>query len=144
MKAPPAGWPRISSSVFYKDAGAAIAWLCAAFAFEVKVKIEGEDGSIEHSQLLYGDGLIMVGASRNREGREFCQSPQENAGANTQSLCVQVEDADAHAERAKAAGAIIAAAPETIDYGPDYWADRTYEAIDLEGHHWFFVQRVRG
>jgi uncharacterized glyoxalase superfamily protein PhnB len=33
--------------------------------------------------------------------------------------------------------------PETHDYGDDYWSDRGYQVKDLEGHHWWFVQRVR-
>ncbi len=40
MKSSPTGWPRISSAVYYEDAPAAIDWLCRAFGFEVRVKIE--------------------------------------------------------------------------------------------------------
>jgi uncharacterized glyoxalase superfamily protein PhnB len=29
------------------------------------------------------------------------------------------------------------------DYGEDYWADRGYEAMDPEGHRWWFAQRLR-
>ena len=54
-----------------------------------------------------------------------------------------VDDADAHCERARAAGAVIATEPATQDYGEGYWADRGYEARDLEGHHWWFMQRLR-
>ena len=32
MKPTPAGWPRFSSAVVYRDAAAAIDWLCDAFA----------------------------------------------------------------------------------------------------------------
>ena len=39
---------------------------------------------------------------------------------------------------------MIADEPETTDHGADYWADRTYRAVDLEGHPWWFIQRVRG
>ena len=60
MKPPPKDWPRISTSLFYDDAAAAIDWLCDAFGFEVRLRIEGEDGRIEHSQLIYGGGLVMV------------------------------------------------------------------------------------
>jgi uncharacterized glyoxalase superfamily protein PhnB len=42
------------------DAAAAIDWLCDAFGFEVRIKVEGENGRIEHSELTYGEGLIMV------------------------------------------------------------------------------------
>ena len=46
MKPTPSGWPRIASAVYYEDAPAAIDWLCRAFGFAVRVKIEGEGGSI--------------------------------------------------------------------------------------------------
>ena len=142
----PVGWPRVSSALFYEDAARAIDWLCAAFGFEVRLKVEGEAGRIEHSELTIGDGLIMVGSAggkSERPGGLPCKSPRALGGANTQALCVCVDDVDAHAERARRAGAIIREEPRTQDYGEDYWADRTYRAEDLEGHQWFFMQRVR-
>jgi uncharacterized glyoxalase superfamily protein PhnB len=33
--------------------------------------------------------------------------------------------------------------PKVSDYGPDYWSDKTYECVDLGGHHWWFAQRMR-
>jgi uncharacterized glyoxalase superfamily protein PhnB len=146
MKNPPQGWPRISSAIFYDDAAAAIDWLCRVFGFEVRLKVEGEGGRVEHSELTYGDGLIMVGDTRGKASRPLplpCQSPRSLGGANTQSLCVYVDDADAHCEQARAAGAKIVEGPETHDYGEDYWADRGYRAEDLEGHQWWFMQRLR-
>ncbi|MCY4076774.1 MAG: aminotransferase, partial [Acidobacteria bacterium] len=53
-------------------------------------------------------------------------------------------DVDAHCERARAAGAVVTMEPATQDYGEGYWADRTCEVRDLEGHHWWFLQRLRG
>jgi len=82
----------------------------------------------------------MLGDARDRAWR---QSPKAVNGANTQTLMVFVDDVDAHCKRAKAAGATIAKEPETTDYGDDFWSDRGYEAIDHEGHHWYFVQRMR-
>lgn len=146
MNKPPAGWPRISSAVFYEDAAKAIPWLCRAFGFEVRLKVESEGGRIEHSELVFGDGLIMVGSSGGKSERAAplpCRSPRSLGGANTQSLCVCVDDVDAHCERARAAGAKIAAEPATQDYGEEYWTYRTYRAEDLEGHQWWFMQRVR-
>lgn len=147
MREPPRGWPRISASLFYEDAARAIDWLCEAFGFEVRLRIEGEGGRIEHSELTFGtDGLIMVGSMGGRSDRPEplpCASPRAAGGKNTQVLCVAVDDADAHCARARSAGATIAEEPTTVDYGEDYWADRTYRAIDPEGHHWWFMQRVR-
>ena len=147
MKPTPAGWPRISSSVFYDDAGAAIDWLCAAFGFEVRLRIEGEGGRIEHSELTFGDdGLVMVSSSGGGSHRGASMplvSPRQLGGRSTQTLCLFVDDVDAHCEHARAAGASIADEPTTNDYGEDYWADRSYRAIDPEGHHWWFMQRMR-
>lgn len=147
MNPPPKGWPRISSSLFYDDAAAAIDWLGKAFGFETQLRIEGEGGRIEHSQLVLGGGLVMVSSPKRTTDCDNPmpgKSPQSVDGTNTQTLCIFVDDADAHCERARAAGATIAQEPFTTDYGDDYWSDRTYRAIDPEGHHWWFMQRLRG
>jgi len=147
MKNTPPGWPRISSALFYEDAPAAIDWLCRAFGFEVRLLVEGEGGRVEHSELTYGDGVIMV-ATPTEGGTERRNpmpggSPKSVGGINTQSLCVYVDDADAHCAHARAAGAAIRDEPATTDYGEDYWSDRGYRAEDLEGHQWWFMQRIR-
>ena len=138
---PPSDWQRISSAVFCDDASTEIDWLCKAFGFEVKLKIEGENGVIEHSELVMGDGLIMVASTQRGDRRK---SPRSIDGANTQSMMVYVADVEAHCERARAAGAKILVEPKTSDYGEEYWSDRSYEAEDPEGHRWWFAQRLRG
>ncbi len=143
MKNPPEGWPRISSSLFYDDAAAAIDWLTRAFGFAVQERVEDEQGRVVHSQLVLDGGLIMVGQTGLQPDREYQQSPRTTDGANTQSLAVYVDDADAHCERARVAGAEITMEPATQDYGEGYWVDRSYGALDLEGHHWWFLQRLR-
>jgi uncharacterized glyoxalase superfamily protein PhnB len=134
-------WPRISSALFYDDAARAIDWLESAFGFETRLRIDGEGGRIEHSELVLGDGLIMVGTASSISDIP-CRSPRATDGANTQFLCVRVDDADAHCERARAAGARIVEEPATKDYGPEYDTHRTYRAIDPEGHFWCFMQIV--
>lgn len=138
---PVPGWPRISSVLFYERGGEAIDWLCKAFGFEVRLRIEGDDGSIVHSELTYGDAVIMVGERKERF--PWSSVPTQAGGVNTQSLLVYVDDLDAHLKRARAAGAQIVTEPETHDYGDEYWADRLYEATDLGGHHWWFSQRLK-
>jgi uncharacterized glyoxalase superfamily protein PhnB len=146
MQAPPAGWPRISPGVYYRDAGAMIDWLCRAFGFELQLKVEGEGGRIEHSELVLGGGLIMVGEEMSGETRRFQTNRLSplNAGCNTQNLMVYVDDVDAHCATARAAGAVVVAEPELHDYGDDHWADRAYGCLDPEGHLWWFTQRMRG
>jgi uncharacterized glyoxalase superfamily protein PhnB len=145
MKPTPADWPRISSGIYYSDPARMIDWLCEAFGFEVRIKVVGEDGRIEHSELTFGDGLIMVGGERDdaaaRWGVRFC-SPL-TAGCNTQGLMLYVDDVDAHCARARAKGAKVVDEPALHDYGEEYWADRSYGAVDPEGHLWWFSQRIR-
>jgi uncharacterized glyoxalase superfamily protein PhnB len=144
MKPTPKGWPRMCASVYYEDARAAIGWLCTAFGFEVRLKVEGEGGRIEHSELVFGEAVVMVGqVGRGKPWKDNFVSPQQVSGNNTQSLCIFVDDADQHCERARKAGAVIGMEPETHDYGDDYWVDRTYQAMDPEGHRWWFLQRLR-
>ena len=146
MKPTPPGWPRMSSGLYYQEAGAMIDWLCKAFGFELKLKVEGEAGRIEHSELIFGGGLIMVGEESSGPTRRFetdTLSPRR-AGCNTQNMMVFVDDVDVHCETARAAGARIVSEPQVHDYGDDYWADRSYGCIDPEGHLWWFTQRIRG
>ncbi len=145
MNDTPAGWPRISSSLHYRDAAAAIDWLCSAFGFTLQLKVEGDGGSIVHSELRYGSGLIMVGQEEPQGQARFGQrqiSPL-TAGGNTQGLMVYVDDVDAHCAQARAHGATIVDEPKVHDYGDAYWADRSYGATDVEGHLWWFSQRLR-
>ena len=129
--------------MFYNDAAVAIDWLARAFGFTVREKVENDEARIVHSQLVLDGGLIMVGQVGLHPDRSYPQSPLAVGGANTQGLAVYVDDADAHCARARAAGAVITVEPATQDYGEGYWVDRSYEARDLEGHHWWFVQRLR-
>lgn len=145
MKPTPTGWPRLSASVYYDDPRAAIDWLRDALGFEVRLKVEGEDGTIHHSQLTFGDALVMVGSVTGKEPwQSRYRSPKAIDGAVSQSLVIFVDDVDAHHARALAAGATITREPRTDDYGPEHWSDRSYALLDPEGHLWWFLQRVRG
>jgi uncharacterized glyoxalase superfamily protein PhnB len=142
MRPAPSNWPRISSCLYYEDAHAAIDWLCHAFGFEVRLKVESDDGRVEHSELMFGEGVIMVGEPKP-DSLPSSRAPGQIGGANTQSVMVYVDDVDAHCRRAEAAGAKITVQPKTSDYGEDYWTDRSYGCEDVGGHHWWFCQRLR-
>lgn len=145
MKAPPKGWPRLAVSVFYDDPKAAIDWLCRAFGFELRLKVEGDGGDIVHSELLFGDAVVMVGGTHGKEPyQKLFKSPKQLAGAMTHTLAFFVDDCDQQYARATAAGAATVRAPKTDDYGDDYWVDRTCGVTDPEGHLWWFMQRIKG
>ena len=148
MKQTPPGWPRMSVALFYEDPKKAIDWLVRAFDFEVRLKVEGDDGGIVHSELTYGEAVLMVsqsGGSKAHTERDQShqKSPRVLSGANTGSLMLYVDDIEGHCARAREAGAKIASEPKTSDYGEEYWSDRSYEAVDPDGHHWWFSQRLR-
>ena len=62
----------------------------------------------------------------------------KRAGTATQYITVHVDDIDAHHQRALASGAEIVS--RLHDHLRDY---RVYEALDLEGHRWRFLQWLR-
>jgi len=145
MKPTPKGWPRLATSAYYQDANAAIAWLCNAFGFEVRLKVDGEGGIVEHSELTFGEAVIMVGDERRQEIKERpFRSPKSNGGVCTQSIMLYVDDVDAHHARAAAAGAEVIVPPKISDYGEDYWSDKSYGVLDCDGHLWWICQRLRG
>src|SRR5664279_170288 len=90
----------------YKDAKAAIEFLCKAFGFTKNAVYEDPDGSIGHAQLTHGNGMIMLGSAKDNQFGELLRRPGEVGGV-TMSVYVVVDDADAHFTRAKAAGALI-------------------------------------
>lgn len=130
--------PTFTVAAYYQDPKAALDWLAKAFGFEVTMAIDGPDDAPEmchYEMAIEGRGRIMVGG----EWADWTRSPASVGGVNTQSTHVDlVGDIDEHCERARAAGATIAAEPEDQFYG-----DRTYRAVDHEGHVWSFAAHVR-
>lgn len=116
----------------YRDAAAAIEWLCAAFAFEKHLVVPGEGGRIAHAQLTNGSGMIMLGSAGDDAFGQL-QAPPDPHRPVTQSPYIIVEDVDAHYARAKAAGAEI-----VIDIRDEDYGGRGYSARDPEGHLWNF------
>lgn len=126
--------PAITPALVYLNPRAALDFLRDAFGFELDLLIEDENGNLAHSQMVYGDGKIMVG----NEWSDDHRSPKSIGLKCTQSVHMHLqENIDAHCEKARKAGAQIIAESETQFYG-----DRTYRAKDPEGHIWTFSQTV--
>ena len=144
MKPTPKGWPRLSTALYYQDPAAMIDWLCEAYGFELRLKVEGDGGRIEHSELCFGEAVIMLTQERP-VGERFGVAGLSplSAGANTQTLMIYVDDVEAHCAKARAHGAVIVSGIETHDYGDDYWSDRSYSTLDPEQHQWWFTQRLK-
>jgi uncharacterized glyoxalase superfamily protein PhnB len=119
----------------YRDAPAAIEWLCQTFGFEKHLVVPNADGTVAHAQLHFGNGMIMLGSVVNNatEFDHHLRQPDEIGGGNTQSTYVVVTDADALYTKVKAAGAKIAMEIRDEDYG-----GRDFSCFDPEGHLWSF------
>jgi len=127
----------LSSAVCYVDPKKAYRWLEEAFGFEPLMVLLDENDNIAHSEMKYGESVVMVG----NEWSDDHRSPKNISGKNTQTVHVQLargDDIDAHCERARKAGAEILQEPSTQFYG-----DRTYRARDGEGHIWTFAVTVQ-
>jgi uncharacterized glyoxalase superfamily protein PhnB len=127
--------PAFIPSIIYKDNRAALKWLQDAFGFEASEILTAANGDIVHAEMSHGDGVIMIGS----EFAEWTKSPASIGGKNTQRVHVRLgHGIDEHCARARQAGATIAMEPADQFYG-----DRSYMAVDPEGHHWTFSQPVR-
>ncbi len=117
----------------YQDAPAALEWLCEAFGFEKHLVVPGENGTIAHAQLVFGNGMIMLGSAGDREFDKLQKPPAALGNVASQSPYIIPEDADKHYARAVAAGAEIVMEIKDEDHG-----GRGYSCRDPEGHLWNF------
>ena len=132
--------PAVIASLSYRDPIAAMRWLEAAFGFETAVLITDAGGGVAYAEMAYRDAPFCVMREWESDallGPARIRSPLSLDGVNTQFFRVSVEDIDAHCAQARAAGAQITQAPADQFYG-----ERTYRALDLEGHVWNFTQPV--
>ena len=110
-------------SLRYKDAPAAIEWLCRAFGFEKNHVYPNPDGTIAHAQLTLGDGMIVLGSLTDKD--------HAVERADAQGIYVVVADCDAVYHRAKSERAEIVMDIRDMEYG-----GRGFSCHDPEGHLW--------
>jgi uncharacterized glyoxalase superfamily protein PhnB len=135
MSAPIRARPTFIPAIVYKDRPAALEWLQRAFGFEVSELLTDADGNTMHAEMRHADGVIMI----NTEWTDLTKSPVSVGGGNTQRVYVRIErDIDAHCARARRAGATIVNEP-----ADQFFGERTYLAVDFEGHYWTFAQPIK-
>jgi uncharacterized glyoxalase superfamily protein PhnB len=116
----------------YRNAMAMIEWLCRAFGFEKQAVYAGPNDVVMHSQLTFGNGMIMVGSLNNGTPESnLVKQPDEIGGAETQSPYLVVSDIDAIYASAKIAGATMVIDLEEKGYG-----GKAFCCSDPEGHVW--------
>ena len=102
----------------YTDAAAAIDFLERAFGLERR-----PGGTLEHSELAHGRGMVMVGTRK----------PGDRYETGRGVLYAIVDDPDTLHDRATAAGATIVMELTDQPYG-----SREFAAEDPEGNVWSF------
>jgi uncharacterized glyoxalase superfamily protein PhnB len=136
---------RVVPFIGYEDAAAAIEFLERAFGFRENRDARYEqEGVITHAELDLGGATIFlstpdayVSPRRLRETSDLARRAYDNPWV-IDGHFVEIDDVDAHFERARAAGATILREPEE----PPGIGERIYSAEDPEGHRWMFGQPV--
>ena len=111
----------------------AIDWICNAFGFEKHLIVEGENNTIAHAQLTYGNSMIMLSSENENEYGKLVKTSESLNGNNTQTPYIVVEKIDEHYEKAVAAGAKILIEIKDEEYG-----GRGYTCKDTEEYIWNF------
>ena len=132
---PPRGVPQVYPRLAYSDPTAAVVWLGRAFGLRERetARLTSEDGTISLTEMELGAGLVMIGAA----GNHALESPTK-LGGGSQMVMAYVDGVDEHYAMAKQAGAEI-----VMELQDQPWGDRRYEALDLEGHRWYFAEHQR-
>jgi uncharacterized glyoxalase superfamily protein PhnB len=115
----------------YRNAPAAIDWLCRVFGFERHAVYEGPNGTIGHAELTLNGGMVMLGSAKDDEYGSRFKLPEELGGMESRSAYIVVENADAAHARAVAAGAVVIRPLQDTPYG-----SREFAVRDPEGHSW--------
>jgi uncharacterized glyoxalase superfamily protein PhnB len=132
--------PTVVPMVSYEDCAAAADSLVRAFAFEEEERYD-DGGEATHVTLRLGDGVVFLGKpgeayvdpARHREQCETAARMYEVPWV-VDGVYASVPDVDAHAERARAAGARLLSEPHNGPVG------RLYRIDDPYGHRWMFAQ----
>ncbi|HXZ66888.1 MAG TPA: MerR family transcriptional regulator [Streptosporangiaceae bacterium] len=111
----------------YDDLAAAHEYLTRVFGLTAGPLERAPDGTAVHGEVRAGDQVIWLHPAGPGFG-----SPRSLGGVTSMTV-VNVEDADAHYARSRAAGADILKEPVNQPYGV-----REYGARDLEGQLWYF------
>ena len=119
-------------NVVFRDANAGIDWLKSVLGFTEHAVYRNAEGAVEHAELLFGNGMVMVGTyGLNKESAGRYAMPKEIGGSVTGSSYLIVPDCTLLWSRAQDAGADVLMPLRTMSYG-----GQAFTLRDPEGHHW--------
>jgi len=124
---------QVTPYISVKDSAAAIEFYKTAFGATELTRIPMPDGRIGHAEIKIGDATIMMAD----ELPEIQFLSPESLGGSGVMIYVYVDDVDAFASRAVAAGANLARPVADQPYG-----DRNCKLVDPFGHTWLFATPI--
>ena len=116
----------------YRDATAALEFLTKVFGLVEHSVYRGDKGEVQHAELSFGNGMIMIGPVAETAFSKYMRQPGD-VGGITMSLYAIVANPDAHHKRVTAAGYEI-----LLPLRDEFYGGREYTCRDPEGHIWTF------
>jgi len=133
VKPIPDGHPAVSPYLIVNGAAGALAFYGKAFGATERFRHSGPDGRIGHAEITIGDSVIMLADEHPEIG---ARGPKAYGGSAVM-LHVYVEDVDAIARQAIAAGAKVVRPVQDQFYG-----DRSGSFEDPFGHVWHVATHI--
>jgi PhnB protein len=130
----PQGMRSVTPHLICAGAAQAIEFYKKAFGAVEEARLPGSDGKLMHAMLRIGDSQIMLADEMPEWG---ALGPKALKGSPV-TIHLYVDDADAFAKRAAAAGAKI-----TMPVAEMFWGDRYGKLEDPFGHQWSVGTHVR-
>jgi uncharacterized glyoxalase superfamily protein PhnB len=124
--------PTIYPSMQYRDSSAAIDWLTSVLGFTPHLIVPGRSGRIDHAELRFGNGLVMV-SSTTAEGLDWLG--EATGPANVSLVAEDPAAVDAIYARVRASG--VRVVRELCDTSYSRYGDsHGFTCVDAEGNRW--------
>jgi PhnB protein len=134
VKPIPAGMHTVTPHLVCAGATEALEFYRKAFNATELTRLPGADGKLLHAALQIGDSVLML----NDECPEWGAVGPKTRGGSSVTIHLYVENADAFAARAIAAGATVVLPVQDM-----FWGDRYGVLEDPFGHRWSVATHVR-
>jgi uncharacterized glyoxalase superfamily protein PhnB len=115
----------------YRDAQAALDWLEKAFGFRTLYASTGDDGTIKHAEVTFGDAAFMIFPDVDDYDRPEARG--DTVGVGTYFAVGDAETVDALYSSGVAAGGVVAWEPAWTE-----WGNYRVRLRDPEGREWTF------
>lgn len=135
VKAVPAGYHTVTSTLIVDNAAQAIDFYKRAFGAQEISRYPGPDGRIMHAEIKIGDSIVMLSDEMPQMG---VRGPKAFQGAPPARLWLYLDNVDATWKRALDAGA-----KEQMPLDDQFWGDRMGQITDPFGHVWSLAQHIK-